>query len=100
MACTSGGDFKEQNVVVADTIKSTLAGSGKPGLSNVNTEVVAAVCQPVSQRRHLLLNPGYVAENSNRHRQLPTGSSALEFSVVVTGEYSSPSGEFDILAIL
>lgn len=97
MECTSGGDFKEQNVVVADTIKSTLAGSGKPGLSNVNTEVVAAVCQPVLQRRHLLLNPGYVAENSIRHRQLPTG--ALEFSVVVTGEYSPPSGEFDILAI-
>ena len=99
MKCTADADSTEQNVVVAETIKSTLAGSGTSGLSNVEAEVVAAVCKPVSQRRHLLLNPGYFAENSNRHRQLPTGSSALEFSVVVTGEYSPPSGEFDILAI-
>jgi hypothetical protein len=90
MNCTPGADFAELNVVVADTIKSTLAGSGEPGLSNVEAKVVAAVCQPVSQRR--------VAENSNRRRQLPTGSSALDFSVVVTGNYSPPSGEFDILA--
>eukprot|EP00581_Thalassiosira_minuscula_P010578 CAMPEP_0183711732 /NCGR_PEP_ID=MMETSP0737-20130205/7155_1 /TAXON_ID=385413 /ORGANISM="Thalassiosira miniscula, Strain CCMP1093" /LENGTH=698 /DNA_ID=CAMNT_0025940299 /DNA_START=157 /DNA_END=2253 /DNA_ORIENTATION=+ len=57
-------------------------------LSNINAKVVDVVCIP-PQRRKLMTNP-IRTEAIYDHRRLPTGSSALDFSVLVTGEYRPP----------
>lgn len=93
MECTPGANFEAQNAAVENTVTATVAAKETPGLSNAKATVVAAVCGPAKQRRHLMLNPGDIAVNSNRHRQLQPGSSALDFSVVITGEYAAPSGQ-------
>lgn len=75
----------EQNAV-AETVKANAeADAEENDVYNVNVEVVgiSTTCE-----RRRLSGRSYV--KGQHHRQLPSGAAAVEFSMVITGEYRPP----------
>eukprot|EP00578_Thalassiosira_sp_NH16_P023045 CAMPEP_0181085262 /NCGR_PEP_ID=MMETSP1071-20121207/5140_1 /TAXON_ID=35127 /ORGANISM="Thalassiosira sp., Strain NH16" /LENGTH=714 /DNA_ID=CAMNT_0023167061 /DNA_START=10 /DNA_END=2154 /DNA_ORIENTATION=- len=87
LACDANKDYLGNSAeidTIADSVRGIAARGAKAldkGISKVNAIVVGVFC--------------VVSSPFERHRRLPTGSSALDFSIVITGEYrpSSRPGE-------
>mmetsp|Transcript_1022 Transcript_1022/g.2066 ORF Transcript_1022/g.2066 Transcript_1022/m.2066 type:complete len:362 (-) Transcript_1022:104-1189(-) len=82
----------EESANIAATVQDLAAKEANllvPPIFNVNAKVAAIFCV-AAQQRQLITNPAHTEAGFN-HRHLPTSSSALDFSVVITGEYSPPS---------
>eukprot|EP00571_Detonula_confervacea_P017820 CAMPEP_0172298686 /NCGR_PEP_ID=MMETSP1058-20130122/1227_1 /TAXON_ID=83371 /ORGANISM="Detonula confervacea, Strain CCMP 353" /LENGTH=673 /DNA_ID=CAMNT_0013007973 /DNA_START=228 /DNA_END=2249 /DNA_ORIENTATION=- len=83
MYCEPGIEFpKKDRVHVAESTRAVASRSAKekdPNVFNLKATVAAVFC--VESKRRL----------DSNHRYLPTGSSALDFSIVITGEYRPPS---------
>lgn len=79
------------DAIVATVRETARRASEKEKIYNVNTAVFNIWCVlPFEERRLAGGNPVSrkdAAFINNHHRQLPTGSSALDFSMVITGEY-------------
>lgn len=79
------------DAIVATVRETASRASEKEKIYNVNTAVFNIWCVlPFEERRLAGGNPVSrkdAAFINNHHRQLPTGSSALDFSMVITGEY-------------
>ena len=93
MDCKPGEVFPvEESANIAATVQKIAADEANlqvPPIFNVNATVVATFCV-AAQQRQLITNPAHTEAGFN-HRHLPTSSSALDFSVVITGEYIPPS---------
>ena len=107
MACEPGKQFpKEQEKIVADVVADTARRATMyldPPIDNMKAEVRGVVCRPpVGQSRLLLDRTHFSMESVSVHRYLPVGSSALDFSLVITGEYRTPCrpGEFHLFDFL
>jgi len=86
-------DFpKDEADIVAASVQKIAAEKGEntnPPTRSVEAEVISTYCITL-QQRHLIVNPSHTEGDFN-HRLLPSSSSAVDFSVVITGEYSPPS---------
>ena len=84
----SGNDVKiskEEQQVVADSVEATVADeAAKNDIYNSKVEVAGVI---TTCKRRLSAQSG---DESIRHRQLPSGAAAVEFSMIITGEYKPP----------
>ncbi|KAL7526737.1 hypothetical protein ACHAXR_003210, partial [Thalassiosira sp. AJA248-18] len=84
MDCTPGQEPAGDTAAMEGAVRAITqeAAEGDDTLSNISVEVKDVICTPGQSSRHLV---------TNNHRHLPTSSSALDFSMVITGEYRPPS---------
>ena len=76
---------KEEQQAVADSVEATVAEEAeKNDIYNSKVEVVGVTS---TCKRRLSAQNG---DESIRHRQLPSGAAAVEFSMIITGEYKPP----------
>lgn len=93
MGCERDVPLPREDIdAIVATVRATASrASEKEKIYNVNTAVFNIWCVlPFEERRLAGGNPVSrkdAAFINNHHRQLPTGSSALDFSMVITGEY-------------
>lgn len=104
MACFPGEEVADSDIkaVAESIIKAARQGALEEGIENVNATVVGTFC--LEDRRRLLTWNTWNIEDTNlnnHHRKLPTASSALDFTVVITGEYRPPyrPGELGLLVV-
>ena len=96
MTCFPDEDVPQEDIdaVAGSIIAASVDGALEQGIYNVNATVVGAFCA-AEARRDLLWDNVVTAFNPH-HRRLATLSSALDFSVVITGDYRPPkrAGKF------
>ena len=90
--CDPNEESSEQsNDAVAETVRKFVeTGLRNPFIFGLKTRIARAVCGSQQVSRHLGDNLDH-DKAAKKHRHLPVSSSALDYSVVITGEYRPPS---------
>ena len=90
MTCFPDEEVPQADIdaVAESIIAASVDGALEQGIYNVNATVVDAFC--AAEARRNLLWGNVVAAFNPHHRRLATLSSALDFSVVITGDYRPP----------
>jgi len=92
MVCFPGEKPPQEdiNAVERAVIQSSIYCSQSSGVTNVNATVVGTSCSAASRHLSPMSSNNIWEQAFGIHRKLPTGSSSIDFSVVITGEYMPP----------
>jgi hypothetical protein len=91
--CVEGEELsKDESSAVAESVQKMTADAAGDSIQNIAATVAAMFCKKKPQRRRLSEEIQSANHGRRKQRNLPVGSSAMEFSMVITGEYRALSG--------
>jgi len=92
MVCFPGETPPQEDIdaVAGAVIQSSVEAARASGVTDVNATVVGTSCSAASRRLSNMPSSNIWEQAFGLHRKLPTGSSSIDFSVVITGEYKPP----------